>query len=233
MSAGTLSPTEPGNAMSTTTVDQAATVWQSGTLFALGFASVSYRNDTAGEPWNNNTPVTIGARLAKRWNSGVLQANVGVSLVAHSTTGTPIAPIGYVSYWAGWRQERAGGRWTGLAFPGHVWASSGVMTPLEPHNWLSSGSVEEGVRVWRRGALDFVPYAAVTAVRDTHGYAWDNKTTVDIGGKVQRFIPGGVVEAGVARRDESESAAGLSRSGPAFFVNFWIGWDPRRIASKK
>lgn len=228
ISSGALSPTEPGNVISTTTVDQGVSVWRSGSLFVLGFASVSQRNDTAGYTWNNNTPVTFGARVAKAWTSGVLQINAGVGIVANASTGPATAPIGYASYWAGWRNTRTHPGRFALAFPGHVWASSGVMTPLEPHNWITNASAEEGVTVWRYREFDVVPFGAVTVARDSKGNVWNNKAVGDAGAKVQRFVPGGVIEAGVAARVESYPTTQITRIGPAAFVNFWLGWDPRR-----
>src|SRR5579872_7279214 len=158
VSAGTLSPSEPDNVTSTTSVDQGVTAWRSGSLFVLGYLAITQRNDTAGDPWNTNTPVTLGGRVVKTGTFGVLQANAGVGLVAHATTGTPVAPIAYVSYWAGWRNGPAKPIRFALAFPGHVWASSGVVTPLERNNWITSASDEQGVTVLRGGGFDLVPF---------------------------------------------------------------------------
>ena len=226
-SSGVLSPTEAGNVSSTTTVDQAVSFWRSGTLFVLGYASITQRNDTEGYAWNNNTPITLGARIAKTWTSGVLQINAGLGIVPNASTGPATAPVGYVSYWSGWRNARAQPGGFGVAFPGHVWASSGLVTPLEPRNWITNASAEEGVAVWRVRQVDVVPFAALTVARDTKGNNWNNKNVGDLGAKAQRFVPGGVVEAGVAARVESYLKPQTVRSGPVAFVNFWLGWDAR------
>jgi hypothetical protein len=211
LSSGTLSPTEAGNVISTTTVDQGVSVWRSGSLFVLGYASITQRNDTDGYVWNNNTPITLGARVAKTWASGVLQINLGVGIVANASTGPATAPVGYVSYWTGWRNTRTHPGRFALAFPGHAWASSGVVTPLEPGNWITNASAEEGITVWRARQFDIVPFAAVTVVRDTTGNSWNDKNVGDLGAKVQRFVPGGVIEAGVAARAESYLTTQVTR----------------------
>jgi hypothetical protein len=233
VSAGTLSPSENGNVISSMTVEQGGTAWRSGSLFALGYASVSLRNDTQGYQWNQNTPITIGARLAKTWTFGVLQANAGVSAVRRTGEPMTAGAIGYVSYWSGWRlDQRKSASAIRLAFPGHLWASSGYITPLERGNWVTTASGEQGVTVFSLARIDVVPYTAVTVVRDSKSLTWNNKTIVDAGLKVQRFVPGGVIEAGVARRDERQRIALTSRTAAAFFVNFWLGWDPRHVSTR-
>ena len=228
VSSGMLSPSESGNVMSSTTVDQGVSVWRSGSLFVLGYASVTERNDIDGHPWNNNTPIAVGARVAKSWTSGILQVNVGLGVIANASTGPAAGPVAYASYWAGWRHPRAHPNRFILAFPGHVWASSGIVTALEPGNWITNASAEEGVTTWRYRQFDVVSFGALTAARDSKGNAWNNKTVADAGAKVQRFVPGGVIEAGAGARLESYQTTHVTQSGPVVFVNFWLGWDPRR-----
>jgi hypothetical protein len=228
LSAGTLTPSEPGNLIATTTAEQGITAWHSGSAFLVGYTSVSLRSDTQGYTWNNNTPVVVGAKFVKTWTFGVIQAGGGLGLVARTAGPTPAALTASVSYWSGWRNERSTSA-NGLAFPGHFWVSSGYATPLERGNWITTASAEEGVTLLRRGRIGVVPFGAVTAGADTDHHPWNNKTSIDVGVKAERFVPGGIVEVGTARRHEYQRLTGESHTGMTVFVNFWLGWDPRHV----
>ncbi len=229
MTLGNVTPTEPGNIVSLTMLEQGVTVWRHRSTFVSGIAKVSIGHDTDHYAWNNRRPVTLGFRVSQVMSNSVLQLNVGESIVNDAATATVIKPVAYASYWAGWRHSLSGGRFSPRALPGTFWITSGVVTGLEPDNWVTSASFEQGAMVYERGRTAIIPFTRLTASGDTRGFTWNNRTSVDAGLKLRRTIMGGVVDAGVAARRQSERITGTSRTAGVAFVELWYGWNPRAI----
>lgn len=229
MTVGNVTPTEPGNVVSLTMLEQGVTVWRHGSTFVGGIAQLSVGHDTDHYAWNNRRPVTMGVRLSQVMSNSVLQLNVGESVVTDAATPTVIKPVAYASYWAGWRRATSGGRFTPRALPGTFWLTSGVVSALEPNNWVTAASFEQGATVYEHGRTALIPYTRFTANADTRGFAWNNRTSVDAGVKVRRTVMGGVVDAGIAARRQYERVGGTSRTAGVAFVELWYGWNPRAI----
>jgi hypothetical protein len=228
MTVGNVTPTEPGNIVSLTMLEQGVTLWRHKNTFVSAIAQASLGRDTDGYAWNNRRPVTFGARVSQVMSNSVLQLNIGESVVSDSTTSAVIKPVAYASYWAGWRHSLAG-RFSPRALPGTFWITSGVVSGLEPDNWVTSASFEQGAMVYEHGRTALIPYTRLTANTDTRRFTWNNRTSADAGLKVRRTVMGGVVDAGVAARRQYERVSGTSRTAGVAFVELWYGWNPRAI----
>jgi hypothetical protein len=229
MTVGNVTPTEAGNVVSLTMLEQGVTVWRHKGSFVSGIVQASIGRDSDHYAWNNRRPVTMGVRFSQVMSNSVLQLNVGESIVNGPASSTDIKPVAYASYWAGWRHTLSGGRFSPRALPGTVWATSGVTSGLEPDNWVSTASVDQGVNVYEHGRMSLIPYTRFTIGGDTRGFAWDNRTSLDGGLKVRRTVVGGVIDAGVAARRQHERISGATRTAAVAFVELWYGWNPRAI----
>jgi hypothetical protein len=88
-----------------------------------------------------------------------------------------------------------------------------------------------GAAVFRGAGMSLVPFVGGQAQADSAGYTWNNRYSADAGVKVTRGLSGGVVEVGVMQRREWDRPTGAARTRPAFFINFWLGWNPRPLGS--
>lgn len=227
-SIGTLTPGERGNVVSSVTTEQGFAPFRKGSLFVVGFADSTVGADTDGLPWNRARRSTVGLKLVSVTRAGVVQAVAGVNAYDRGD-GIRASRAAYVSYWTGWRgYAAASSRPTGLpvAFPGHAWASSGLVTAAEPDNWVTSVSVQQGATVFRYRGISVIPFADAGAGMDSAGYNWNNRVHAAAGFKISREVLSGVVEIGVTRRHELDRLSHQSRSGPVVFANLWIGWSP-------
>lgn len=229
MTVGNVTPTERGNVVSLTMLEQGVTVWRHKNTFVSGLAQLSVGRDSDHYAWNNRRPVTLGVRFSQVLSNSVLQLNVGESIVSDTTTSRVMKPVAYASYWAGWRHSLSGGTFRPRALPGTFWITSGVVSGLEPDNWVTSASFDQGAMVYEHGRTALIPYTRFTANADTRGSTWNNRTSVDAGLKVRRTVMGGVVDAGVAARRQYERLSGTSRTAGVAFVELWYGWNPRAI----
>jgi hypothetical protein len=230
MTIGNVTPTEPGNVVSLTMLEQGVTVWRHKQTFVSAIAQVSIGRDTDHYAWNNRRPITAGFRFSQVMANSVLQLNAGESVVNDATTtSTVVKPVAYASYWAGWRHPLSSSRFSPHALPGTFWVTSGVVSGLEPNNWVTTGSFDQGATVYEHGRTALIPYTRFTASTDTRGFTWNNRTSVDAGLKVRRTVMGGVVDAGVAARRQYERVSGTSRTAGVAFVELWYGWNPRAL----
>ena len=229
-SAGNAGPTEPGNNLTQGAVEQGVTVWRRASWFVVPFVSMSFTADTAGYEWNNKHPITLGAKLQRRFGNGVLQAATGVMFEQDPSTGEKRHPTAFVGYWAGWQGDlRAHARGGGPSFPGSVNITSGLLTGRDPDNWMSYATLQQGIAVARGGGFVLVPYGSSGVSFDSKRRIWQNRVTNDAGVKVARVITGGVIEAGVAERHQYEMLTGRNMADPVVFVNLWIGWNPLAV----
>ena len=227
-SAGTLAPAERDNVLGQVTVEQGFTIAKWGPLFVVGFADVGARHDTEGLGWNRATTTTAGLKIGLVTRFGVLQAAAGAMSRDVGRGRIRVEDAAYVTYWNGWRADAIGGRLALVpdALPGYVYAASGLMTPAESENWITSVAVQQGAAVVRYRQTSLVPYVGASAVSDTAGFAWNNRSRADAGIKLTREIASAVVEAGAAYRREWDRPSGASREAPIYYVNLWFGWNP-------
>lgn len=225
---GNVAPTEPGNLISQLGVEQAIAPWRYGSLFVVGFVRVTVGKDTQGLDWNNRAPGMFGVRLLKVLPSSVLQLNVGAARAGQTVGPNTLRRAVYGAYWAGWRGTR-GGATEGLrpdAFPGSFSAVSGLVTPLEPTNWVSTASLEQGVTLARRQGMSVIPFTRLAAGADSEKFAWNNRMSVEGGAKLRQAVPGGVIDFGVSQRYQYDRISRTGRSAPVVFAEMWIGWNP-------
>lgn len=112
-----------------------------------------------------------------------------------------------------------------IALPGSVNASFGTVGPLEPGNTLGSATFEQGVTVWRRGALFVVGFVDVTVRADTRNYSWNNTMPYLAGGKLVVAGRAGVLQAVVGVAGDVRQGT-VIRASRAANVNYWAGWQP-------
>jgi hypothetical protein len=233
VTSGTLTPAEPDNVVSRATVTQGLTVWQRRTVSVGGFVRATVSSDTDHLPWNRTTGSTAGLRMAAVSPAGVLQVVAGVATDARPGQPRQTAGVAYADFWTNWRVDAApvGAPLVPDSFPGHLYVASGVMTAAEPGNWLTAASFQQGAAVFRGAGMSLVPFVGGQAQADSAGYTWNNRYSADAGVKVTRGLSGGVVEVGVMQRREWDRPTGAARTRPAFFINFWLGWNPRPLGS--
>ena len=225
-------PTEPGNVTSSTTADQGVTIARRGSVFVVGFVNLSLRADTSGYDWNNTTPYRSGVKLVLLDTHGVFEASVGVMGENHGRFAAPRATA-LLSYWRGWRGDALSGQGNGLrpdAFPGSAYASSGYVTSREARNWITAVSIEQGATVYSRARFALTPFVRATSGMDEDGRPWNNRSRLDAGVKLSRALSGGVIEAGIARRQSFDRISHhFQQRTPSTvaFVNLWMGWTPR------
>ena len=137
-----------------------------------------------------------------------------------------------LSYWRGWRGDSVAGAASSLrpdAFPGSAYAVSGYLTSREARNWISALSIEQGATVYSRARVSVTPYLRIASGADADGRPWNNRSRLDTGLKISRAIAGGVIEAGVARRQSYLRTSGQLTPSTVAFVNLWMGWAPHVI----
>jgi hypothetical protein len=229
MTVGNVTPTEPGNVVSLTMIEQGVTVWRHKGSFVSAVAQASIGHDTDHYAWNNRRPITFGVRFSQVMSNSVLQLNLGESIVNGTMSSADVKPVAYASYWAGWRHPLSGGRFTPRSLPGSVWATTGISSGLEPDNWVTTAAFDQGVNVYEHGRTSLIPYTRFNISGDTRGFSWDNRTSMDGGIKVRRTVMGGVIDAGIAARRQHERITGTTRTAAIAFVELWYGWNPRTV----
>lgn len=233
LSAGDVGPAERGNAAVWAGLEQGITVWQRGTWFAIPYVGTTLSNDSAGYEWNNRHPAQVGAKMVWRTRGGALQAGGGVMFERDPIGGGDHHPTAFVSYWTGWAAEGSAQRGSMLrGFPGHVSATSGLMTGRDPNNWMTRIDGQQGVAVVRNRMFSVVPYGAGVVTFDSKRRVWENRVTLDGGVKAVRPLVGGVVEAGVVERRQYTVLTGEVSNAPVAYVNVWFGWNPRAVSRR-
>jgi hypothetical protein len=233
ISAGNAGPAEPGNTIGQASLEQGLTVWHEGSWFLTPFINASLTTDSRGYEWNDKHPFTVAAKLQRRTSNGVIYAGAGIMFEHDPVSGRDRHPTAFAGYWSGWQLDaRAHVGASPFSLPGSVNVMSGLLTGRDPDNWMSSVSVQQGVRVFRVKGIAAVPYGSVRVSIDTKDRPWENRATSDAGVKVVRAITGGTIEAGVAQRFQRELKSGRQASEPVAFVNLWIGWNPSATGSR-
>jgi hypothetical protein len=233
MSSGGVGPAERGNVVGQWALEQGVTVWQRRSWFVVPYFGATLITDSAGYEWNNRHPTQAGLKVVRRVPGGVVQAAVGMMFERDPVSAAGRHPSTYISYWAGWAAEGGAQRGSLLrGFPGHLWATSGLVAGRDPHNWLTTVSGQQGVAIIRNRVVSLVPYGAGVVSFDTERRVWENRVTLDGGVKLVRPLVGGVVEAGVAERRQYSVITGDVDTSPVAYVNVWIGWNPRVVVRR-
>jgi hypothetical protein len=221
-SIGTVGPLEPGNVLGTATVEQGIELWQHARLGLVAFVDGTVRGDTRQFAWNNTAPALAGIKFVASGHLGVLQLRTG--LAGDVRAESRIVPTAAMTYWSGWQHPTAH-----MTLPGTTWVSSGIVTASEPHNWITSGHVEQGVTTWRTRSLALVPFTAATATIDSEGRTWNNHGFVDGGVKLVTRVSGASLEVGAAQRLDRAWQTRHMHAEPIVFVNLWVGWTTRIV----
>jgi hypothetical protein len=186
--------------------------------------------DSDGYAWNNRHPGRVAIKIVRRVPGGIVQAGGGLMIEPDAASNDQRHPTAAVDYWAGWAAEgraQQGARFGG--FPGHAYASSGLIAGRDPRNWITTAAAQQGFVAFRSRIVTVVPYAAGAVSFDSKSRPWENRASYDAGVKLVRPLLGGVVEAGVAQRRQHELLTGHADSAPVAYVNLWIGWNPRSL----
>jgi hypothetical protein len=230
MTAGHVGPAERDNVLGAAGFEQGITVWEKGNWFLIPHINVSYMTDADGYDWNNRRPGRIALKMVRRIPGGIVQAGAGMMVETDAPSDQQRHGTAFVDYWAGWTGEHRAQRGIRFgAFPGHAWASSGFIAGRDPHNWITTAAVQQGVVVFRHPIVSVVPYAEAGAGFDSKRRPWENRMRYDAGVKLVRPLRGGVIEAGIAERRQHEPLSDRVDSAPVAYVNLWIGWNPRTL----
>jgi hypothetical protein len=114
----------------------------------------------------------------------------------------------------------------GVSFPGVFATRVAYSSPVERRNLLSVTSIEQGFSLWTSGPHAVVPYAALRAGVDQHGFDWNNKAVGQLGVKYVRAFSHGVVQLGAGYAYERRLETDFRAGQPMAFGNYWFGWSP-------
>ena len=233
LSTGNVGPAERGNIVGQANLEQGATVWQRRDWFAIPFVSAQMTADSAGYEWNDRHPAQVGMKLVWRVPGGAVQGGAGVMFEREPVSGDDRHLSAFVSYWSGWAAEGLAQRGSPFrGFPGHLSATSGLMTGRDPQNWMTRIDGQQGIAILRNRVIAAVPYGGGVVTFDSKRRIWENRVTLDAGLKLVRTFVGGVVEAGVAERRQYAVLTGDVSAAPVVYVNLWVGWNPRTVTQR-
>ena len=111
--------------------------------------------------------------------------------------------------------------------PGSTWDSFGF-SPSERGNNVNYFHADQGVILGELpGKVQFEPYVAVNATKDTKGYTWDNKVKAEAGVKLVKAFPLGMLSVGTAYASETRKGdvGNDTKSGLMTYTEGWFGWD--------
>jgi hypothetical protein len=233
LSTGNVGPAERGNVVGQASLEQGATVWQRRDWFAIPFVSAQMTADSAGYEWNDRHPAQVGMKLVWRVPGGAVQGGAGLMFEREPVSGDDRHLSAFVSYWSGWAAEGLAQRGSPFrGFPGHLSATSGLMTGRDPQNWMTRIDGQQGIAILRNRVIAAVPYGGGVVTFDSKRRIWENRVTLDAGLKLVRTFVGGVVEAGVAERRQYTVLTGDVSAAPVVYVNLWVGWNPRTVTQR-
>jgi regulator of replication initiation timing len=113
----------------------------------------------------------------------------------------------------------------GVILPGSAWVNAGNVSPTEKGNVITNAFVEQGVTLWKRGRVSFVPYVSATAFKDTKGFDWNNRFIGQAGLKMALTFSKGIVQVGGSYGEEYRFKTGNRYKSPIGYANYWLGWD--------
>jgi hypothetical protein len=120
------------------------------------------------------------------------------------------------------------------SYPGSNWSemtvNPGVIagTP-ESGNVLLQGNIQQGMIVGEVGAFKVNTFVGMNYSVDRNGLSYNNKLVPMVGVKLQRDIPGGVMDMGVRLVHETHfrgvDTGPKSGTGVQAYISYWTGWN--------
>ena len=226
---GALSPMERDNILSQFHAEQGFTMIRLGDFYLIPGVSVDASHDTKGFDWNNKVAVSLGPKLVKIFNRGVVR--VGTSFGHEHRTATGNSANGMMTsmdYWFGWGQPSVNPNKKSPLFPGSTWGIVGNVAPFEPGNTIGFADLTQGVNAYQRGKLSVIPFVKLQLGADSKGYDWNNKVLAGGGTKLVYSRKNGSIELALMylaekrMRESNKQADMLSVSG-----SYWFGWSPK------
>lgn len=223
---GNMSPAEGSNVISASYAEQGIALWRTDTLSFIPHVSLAPTFDSKGYDWNNRVLGTVGAKLVRRFDQGMISLSGGVAHDYHPQSGiSATAPYLRADYWVGWGLSEK--------FPGNSWGMIGTVSPVERGNIIASAYIQQGVVAGRVNGAAVVPFVEATVTRDTSGYDWNNRNVYGAGVKLVNPNPSCGCEFGVMYQNEHRTQSGTSSDGISVFMKFWFGWNPVKQQSSQ
>lgn len=217
---GNVSPAEGSNVISASYVEQGIVAARTETLSFIPYVSFAPTFDSKGYDWNNRVLSTIGGKIVKRFDNGMVSLSGGMAHDYHQRSGkSASAPFLRADYWVGWSGQSE-------QFPGSSWGMIGTVSPSERNNIIATAYIQQGVVAGRWHGAAVVPFVEATVMRDTSGYDWNNRNMYGAGLKIVSPNPSCGCEFGVMYQNERRTQSGASSDGISVFVKFWFGWNP-------
>lgn len=226
---GTSSPTEKGNVLTQSYIEQGATVFAgwNNSVALTPYISAGFDFDTKGYSWNNKIQPTLGIKLNKYFRTGVISAGIAYTYenrfrnTENSNFRATAGVKDFVQDWFGWNpvSEEKG------RFPGETWAIVGHISPVERGNLIEEGYITQGYVAKRFNKITIIPYGEITLGHDSQGFDWENKV-IPGGGVKLGFVRGEVyTEIGVGYIHEARFDSGVTANGVKVFANASYVWS--------
>lgn len=223
---GNIDPTDKGNTISESYVEQGLVVKEFGADYSLEpFVSFGITRDISGRDYNNRQVYQIGAKVNKLITSqnekfeAVFSAIGGYAYEQRRDVGSKGGFFGEGLYWMGWN--------LGSRFPGSGWGAIGNLSPVEKNNLIGVTDTEQDYRLAHLGKyVTLLPYGNLALQKDTAGYDWENYVRYGGGAKLLLFPTSHAnteLLAGYVRENRFKS----DRSAGGFQVQLrlWLGWS--------
>jgi hypothetical protein len=211
---GNLSPVEHSNIQFSGYAEQGVSLFHHGRFTLVPYGSLNLGADTFGFDWNNNIKLSGGAKVNISVPHGIVSIGATYTFEHRFESGMQAAaPTYYISDWFGWNAKSR--------YPGSTWAILGEVSPVEKGNVIASGYVQQGVVVKTIGPIKLVPFAVLTASKDTLGNTWNN--FVRPGGGMDIALPHGL-DLEALYLHEMRPGLGVSTGEFSLALKFWYGW---------
>lgn len=229
------SPLEPGNLLTTSSVEQGLTVAEEGPHSLTPYVALTITQDQQGLDWNNKSVTQLGLRYARSFRNGVVQAGAGYALERRFRSGFAVAqPVGFAGYWFGWNPglRAASSRRLWSSLPGTSWASVGTHAPAEGQNVIATLYVQQGITMARFADVALIPFVEHALTLDSRGRPWNNRLMHGEGLKVRVPVGPALIEAAALYKHERRWLDDRSAGGWSGSINLWLGWKPSTLAKE-
>lgn len=227
---GALAPMERDNIFSQFHAEQGFTMMRLGDFYLIPGVSVDVSHDTKGYDWNNKVTASIGPKLVKIFNRGVVRVGASFGHEHRTATGNSAdALMTSMDYWFGWGQPSVNPNKKSPLFPGSTWGIVGNVAPFEPGNTIGFADLTQGVNAYQRGKMSVIPFVKLQLGADSKGYDWNNKLLAGSGVKFVYSRKNGSIDVALMYlaerrlRESNKKADMMSVSG-----SYWFGWSPKR-----
>jgi hypothetical protein len=230
---GTISPLEKGNVISSSGIHQGYDLYEKKSFSFTAFIAGGATFDTSHYVWNNQVSGSLGIQANAIVPHGVISVGGAYSVenrfLEHETYASP----GYfVQDWFGWQMSSndpqckrcTGITYTEHRFPGSTWTSYGYTQPIERHNKILYGFVQQGVVVghfFKHPQYPIISFAELTAGHSSQPFDWDNFYRPGIG--VQIHMPRGL-QIGTSFLYEERPISQTQAVGFSVFLKFASDW---------